>query len=207
MITGRDNPALFSYQPLNTLMVVFLLQFIIFECLMDLKDYFQLGTIVRSHGVRGDLVLYLDVDEPNSYKSMKSLFLEDSNGLKEYNITAIRINANLATVHLNGIPDRNTSDLYLKKKVFLPVKSLPPLKEKQFYFHEVIGFTLLDKKAGNLGSITNVYELPQHPVLAIELNSKEVLIPAVADFIIHINRENKTVEMDLPEGLIDVYLS
>ena len=174
---------------------------------MDLKDYFQLGSIIRSHGVRGDLVIYLDADEPNSYKSIKSLFLEESAGLKEYTITTIRINANLATVHLNGIPDRNTSDLYIKKKVFLPIQSLPPLKEKQFYFHEVIGFTLLDKNAGNLGPITNVYELPQHPVLAIEINNKEVLIPAVADFIIHVSRENKTVEMDLPDGLIDVYTS
>ena len=172
---------------------------------MNLKDYFQLGSIVRSHGVKGDLVIYLDVDEPLSYKKMKTLFIDESGELNEKKITAIRINANLATVHLEGIEDRNTSDLYIKKNVFLPIDLLPPLKERQFYFHEVIGFTLTDEKSGDLGPILNVYELPQHPVLAIKINNREVLIPAVPDFIISINRENKTVKMNLPDGLLDVY--
>jgi 16S rRNA processing protein RimM len=176
-----------------------------FVTIMNLKDYFQLGSIVRSHGVKGDLVIYLDVDNPASYKNMKSLFIDESGELKEWKVTSCRINSNLATVHLNGIEDRNTSDLFAKKNVFLPIQTLPPLKDKQFYFHEVIGFTLSDEKAGDLGPIINVYELPQHPVLAIELNNREVLIPAVPEFIISVNREKKTVQMNLPDGLLDIY--
>lgn len=172
---------------------------------MRLKDCYQLGTIIRSHGVKGDVVIYLDVDEPSGYKKIKSVFLIEGDELKEWKLNSIRISDKLATVHLNGINDRNTSDLYIKKEVFLPVELLPSLKDKQFYFHEIIGFKLVDKSKGDLGPVTNVYELPQHPVLAIQYQNQEVLIPAVPDFIIAIDRERKTIEMDLPDGLIEIY--
>ena len=169
------------------------------------KDYFQLGTIIRSHGIKGDLVIYLDADNPSSYKKLKSVFLKDGDELKEWKIVSGRVLGQLATFHFAGIEDRNTSDLMIKKEVFLPLKMLSPLKEKQFYFHEVIGFQISDKNAGALGEVLQVHELPQHPVLAILFKGKEVLIPAVPDFIINVNRENKTIDMDLPDGLLDIY--
>ena len=171
------------------------------------KDYFQLGTIIRSHGIKGDLVIYLDADNPSSYKKLKSVFLKDGDELKEWKIVSGRVLGQLATFHFAGIEDRNTSDLMIKKEVFLPLKMLTPLKEKQFYFHEVIGFQITDMKAGALGEVTQVYELPQHPVLAIHYQNKEILIPAVPEFILHVDREKKIIEMDLPDGLLDIYIA
>ena len=171
------------------------------------KDYFQLGTIIRSHGIKGDLVIYLDADNPSSYKKLEAVFLKEDGQLKEWKVASVRVQGQLATVHFNGIEDRNTSDLMIKREVFLPLKQLNPLKEKQFYFHEVIGFQITDMKAGALGEVTQVYELPQHPVLAIHYQNKEILIPAVPEFILHVDREKKIIEMDLPDGLLDIYIA
>lgn len=174
---------------------------------MDLSNYFQLGKIIRSHGVKGDLVIFLDVDDPSAYKKLKSVFYKEADELKELQITSIRINAQLATVHCTGIEDRNTSNLYIKKEVLLPIDKLPKLKDDRFYFHEIIGFRLMDKNLGDLGPISNVYEMPQHPILAIIYKEREVLIPAVKDFIIEVDRNNQVIKMELPDGLIDVYLA
>jgi 16S rRNA processing protein RimM len=169
------------------------------------SNFFELGTIIRSHGIKGEVVIYVDADEPKRYGKLKTLFLSDGTEYIEKNIISMRINDNLATVMLEGVTDRNTSDLYIKKKVYLPVDMLPSLNEKQFYFHEVIGFTVTDLTIGSIGEITNVYELPQHPVIAVIYKGKEVLIPATSHFIIAVNRKDKVLEMDLPDGLLEVY--
>ena len=86
---------------------------------MDWKDYYQLGTIARPHGVKGDVIIYLDVDEPGSYKNLKSVFFKEGDVLNERTITAIKVNDKLATVHFAGVDDRNAAELILKKEIFL----------------------------------------------------------------------------------------
>ena len=64
---------------------------------------------------------------------------------------------------------------------------------------------MVDINVGDLGPIVNIYEMPQHPILAIEYKNNEVLIPAVPDFIVKIDREKRIIEMELPEGLLEIY--
>jgi 16S rRNA processing protein RimM len=173
---------------------------------MSDSSLFELGTIIRSHGIKGDLVIYIATEDPKHFRNLKSLLVESGSDKKEMKITSIRFKDNLATVHLEGIEDRNTSDLFLKKKVFIPQENLPEPDGKNFYFHEIIGFNIHDKTLGDIGTITDVFEMPQHAVLSIFYKDKEALIPAASDFIIKIDRKNKILLMDLPEGLLDVYL-
>ncbi|MEP7264866.1 MAG: ribosome maturation factor RimM, partial [Bacteroidota bacterium] len=159
---------------------------------------FELGTVTRSHGIKGELVIYITSEDPKHFRNLKSLLMESEGGTREMKITALRFKDNLATVKLEGINDRNTSDLYIKKKVYLPAEQLPEPGGKDFYFHEVIGFNIHDKTLGDIGTITDVFEMPQHPVLSIIYKEKEALIPATPDFILKIDRKNKILKMDLP---------
>jgi 16S rRNA processing protein RimM len=169
------------------------------------ESLFELGTIIRSHGIKGDMVIYIVMDDPSHFSGLKNIQINSGDALKAWKVTSIRFKEREATVHLQGIDDRNTSDLYLKKKVFVQKEDLPEPGEKQFYIHEITGYTVTDKTLGDVGVINDVYELPQHPVLAVIYNEKEALIPASADFIVKIDRKNKIILMDLPEGLLDIY--
>jgi 16S rRNA processing protein RimM len=171
-------------------------------------DYFHLGYIVRTHGVKGDFIVMLESDTPERYKSLKVVYLEIEEVLKEYNITKISIKAKekSAYLHLQGIEDMTTAENYLKFQLYLPLSSLPKLKGKKFYFHEVMGFIVVDKTLGALGPITSIFDRTEQPVIELEYQDKKVLFPLHPDLLIKIDREAKEFHVDLPEGLVAIYL-
>ena len=90
--------------------------------------------------------------------------------------------------------------------VYLPLKMLPKLKGDKFYFHEVIGFEIEDKRLGIVGIIQSVNDSAAQPLFEVLKGDIEILIPMIDQFLVKIDRANKKVLMDLPEGLIEMYL-
>ena len=92
------------------------------------------------------------------------------------------------------------------KEIFLPIGELPKLEGKKFYYHEVNGFQVEDIRHGKIGEIKYINDqTPQH-LFVINSNDKEVLIPINDDFILELDRINETIKMDLPEGLLKIYI-
>jgi 16S rRNA processing protein RimM len=91
--------------------------------------------------------------------------------------------------------------------LFLPLNKLPQLAEDQFYYHEIIGYRLVDAALGALGEVTDVYELPQQAVIAMNYQGKEVLVPISDEIVLKANHTRKELEVNLPEGLLDIYLA
>jgi len=83
---------------------------------------------------------------------------------------------------------------------------LPKLDGNKFYFHEVIGFTVVDLKFGEVGSIVHINDKAAQPLFEIDRDGKDVFIPMIDDFIKKVDRVNKKIEVETPEGLIDLYL-
>jgi 16S rRNA processing protein RimM len=105
--------------------------------------------------------------------------------------------------------DIHTSDeaaIYTGREMYLPLDSLPPLKGKKFYYHEVKGFSVIDAKHGNIGTLVKVMELPRQSMLQINFGEKEILIPLVDEVIVKVDRKKKEIHIRAPEGLIDFYL-
>lgn len=171
-------------------------------------DHFQLGTLLRTHGVKGDFIAALDTDSPARYKKLNLVYVEIDEVLKEYNISRISVKEKerSATLHLVGIEDMTTAENYLKCRLFLPLSLLPKLRGKKFYYHEVPGFIVSDKKLGELGPITTVYDRAEQPVIEFEYKGKQVLFPCHDKLIVKIDRENRIFYTDLPDGLVDLYL-
>ena len=92
-------------------------------------------------------------------------------------------------------------------KLWLPLSELPELEDAQFYFHDVIGFQVVDETEGPLGTVENFYELPQQDVLAMRYQGQEVLIPVVDELVSHADMETRQLFVNLPEGLLDIYLN
>lgn len=176
---------------------------------MDIHPgYFQLGSLVKTHGVKGDFIAILDSDSPSRYRALRVVYLEVGDILKEYTLSRISLKpkSQTATLHLDGIEDRTTAEGYLKYRLFLPLDMLPALKGKKFYFHEVIGFTVVDHNHGTLGPITTVYERSSQPVIECMHKGKQILFPVHDDLIVKIDRKAQCFHVDLPEGLIAIYL-
>jgi len=174
---------------------------------MNKNECFNLGYVARRVGNHGELGFVLDVDDASRYRKLESVFIEIGNSLVPFFIKKIGIKGQNATVSLEGIDDIRKAEELLKCSLYLPLSFLPPLKGKKFYLHEIAGYTAVDKQFGEVGTITGVMDLPMQTVLQIQREGNEILIPAREEFIVRIDREKKIMELDAPEGLIELYLS
>jgi len=169
------------------------------------EGFYRVGFFSRTHGVRGNLVLQLDVDDPKRYGKIKAVHLMVNGLLVSYAMTAIKVTAKTAIVTLQDISTVEAAEPLVGLDAFLPLNELPKLPGNQLYFHEAIGMMVSDLNEGLLGKITNIVDLPEQPVAVVDFNGKELLFPFLTRFITKVDRESKELTVDLPAGLVDIY--
>lgn len=175
---------------------------------MRKEDCFYLGKIVRKHSFKGEVVIKLDTDEPELYKNMESVYVEFGSNLVPFFIEKSSLHkGNQLRVQFEDVYSEEEADSILKCGIYLPLDLLPKLSGDKFYFHEVIGFNVLDANYGDVGTIVHINDKAAQPLFEIDNNGKEVFIPMIDDFIKKVDRANKTIEVETPEGLIELYLN
>jgi len=170
------------------------------------EGYFFLGRIIRTHGYKGGLKAVLDVDEPKEYRELDVVFVDMKGHLVPWMIEDIHLERNKANIKLKDLNTQEAAEKLVHHAMYLPVELLPKLRGNKFYYHEVIGFKVHDIARGDLGIIDRVVELPNNPLLAIQFDEKEILLPINDDIIVKVDRKKKLIEVKAPEGLIDIYL-
>ena len=173
---------------------------------MTKNECFNLGYIAKRVGNHGDLAFVLDVDNPGNYQKLESVFVEINNALVPFFIKKLQLRGKTAVVSIEGIDTIEKAEEIIKSSLYLPLSFLPKLKGKKFYFHEMPGYTVIDKTHGEIGIIEKILDFPQQLIFQIKNGDIEILIPAKEEFIISINRTDKRIELNAPEGLIDIYL-
>ena len=174
---------------------------------MNKNDCFFLGHVAKIHGFKGEVSIKLDVDAPGNYYRLESVFIEINEKLVPFFIDRIDIrDKGFAIVKINGIDTEEKAQDLVHTELYLPLNLLPPLKGNKFYYHEVAGFRVIDKNRGDIGIIEQVLDFPHQAVLQVMLNEKEILIPVNDEVINKVDRQNKTVEVTAPEGLIEIYI-
>lgn len=175
---------------------------------MDLKDSIYIGQIVKLHGYKGGVSLFLDVTHPEEYMDMESFFIEIDGILTPFFVESFKLkNKGFAAVKFQGVDSEQEARSLLKKKVFIPETELRELDESNFYDHEVIGFEVEDVVKGEIGKVTAIADLKQNPLLVIEFKDKEILLPIFDGLIVKVDRKLKRLKVKAPDGLIDLYLN
>lgn len=171
------------------------------------ENCFFLGKIVKTSGLKGDLSVFLDVDNPDDYAGLDSVFVERKRSLVPYFIESVQIRNNGAVFHFEDMDTLEEAQELVGCNLYLPLDVLPPLEGNRFYYHEVIGFTVEDVHYGTLGVLREINDNSSQVILCIDHPSgKEVMIPLVDQFLVEVDREGRKLKVAAPEGLVDFYL-
>lgn len=174
---------------------------------MRKEDCFYLGKIVSKFSFKGELLIKLDTDDPEHYLEMESVFVEYRKKLVPFFIDKSSLQkSELLRVKFEDIDTEEDAEDLLKREVYLPLDQLPALEADQFYYHEIIGYQSIDKNFGEIGTLTGVNTNTAQALFEIDHQGKQILIPLNDDFISNIDKENKVIYLDVPEGLIEMYL-
>lgn len=174
---------------------------------MRKEDCFYLGKIVSKYSFKGELLIKLDADEPELYQNMESVFVSLRDSLVPYFITQCSLHkSSLLRVRFEEVNDEAAANKMMGAALYLPLTLLPKLTGNKFYYHEIIGFKLLDQIHGNIGEITGVNDTVSQALFIAKKEGKELLIPITDQIITKVDRENQTIEVRTPDGLVALYL-
>jgi len=175
---------------------------------MRKEDCFYLGKIVSKYSFRGEVLVKLDTDEPEIYENMESVFVALRNNLVPFFISKCRLHKSaLLRIDFEELNSEDDADKIMGAELYLPLSFLPKLTGNKFYFHEVIGFKVIDEVHGDIGIIQSVNDTTSQALFEILKGDIQLLIPINDNIITKVDRENKTILVTTPEGLVDLYLS
>jgi len=167
---------------------------------------YLLGYIVKSHGTKGQLMFYLDVDYPEDYEDLESVFVEIKGELVPYFVENFNLQKqSRAIVQLEEVDTMEKAQSLVGSPLHMPLDTLEELEDDQFYYHEIKGFEVIDEHRGRLGVVKEVYSVSTQNLLVLDHNGIEVLIPIVEDIVLKADRKKNQVLVNLPDGLLEVY--
>ncbi len=174
---------------------------------MQKENCFYLGKIVKKYSFKGELLAKLDTDEPELYSKLESVFVEKHKNLIPFFIEKSSLHkSTLLRIKFEDINTEADADSLLGSHLYLPLDLLPKLSENKFYYHEIIGFTIKDISFGEVGIATGVNDATAQVLIEIDREGTQILIPLIDKFIKEVDRSTKTILLDVPVGLIEIYL-
>lgn len=171
---------------------------------MEIADCFKIGYVQKTHGLKGEVTVALEIGAPEEMDAITSIFLEVKGRLIPYFIDAISLKGDKAFVKFEDVDSSEQANQLKGASLYLPKAVRPKTKRGEFYNDEIIGFVVNDASAGKLGTVVRVENEEINPLLIVQQEEKEISIPINAPFILSVNKSVKKIEVDLPEGLLDL---
>lgn len=167
----------------------------------------KIGTLTKPHGIAGEVLLRIlpqwQVYTPNpSY-----LFIELQGEQVPFQLNSFRIKNDLEwLILIDTVNSTEDAQKLQGSDVYLNVEELGKVSKETNDTRSIAGYSVTDKNFGSLGKVKRIAEIHNNPLLEIEYNEKEILIPFQEDFILSIDKEKQTILLNTPPGLIDLYL-
>lgn len=171
------------------------------------EEAFYIGYFTKTKGLKGELQLYFEFD---AYEDLElDVVFADVNGkMVPFFVEKHKLYPNnTGLFYFEDLDHIDKAQALVKKKVYMPLSKMPERDEADFTYEDLVGFTVTDETHGELGEILEVNEYPQQFVATVLYKEKEILFPLNEDMIVEIDEDEKTLLVDLPEGLLDLYLN
>lgn len=162
---------------------------------MEKEKYLEAGKIVNTHGVRGEVKIMPWADSPEFLQKIKTLYV----GGEAVKVTASRVHKGAVLAKLEGVDDVNAA-MALKNKVVHISRKDVKLPRGSFFIADIIGARVVTEDGTELGTLADVMEMPAQNIYLVK-GEREIMIPAVEEFILKTDVKNGVITVRLIEGM------
>lgn len=174
---------------------------------MKIEEAYYIGYITKTKGLKGEVQLYFEYDAPELL-DLDVVFAEINGKLVPFFVSSYKLQTNsTGNFYFDDVDHIDKAQVLVKKKIYIPLTKLPDREDEEFHFKDLKGYMVSDENHGELGEVIEVNEYPQQFVATVLYQNKEVLFPLHEDMIVEIDEDERTLLIELPEGLLDVYLN
>jgi len=172
---------------------------------MSHPDHVYLGYFSRTRGLKGELQLFFEYEAYDELE-LESIFVEMDGKLVPFFIEQIKVHPNsTAFLFLEEYDHLDKVQSLLRKKVYYPQSLVPERDPDDFRLTDLKGYQVIDLQHGALGIIIEIHDFPQQMVASVAFEGKELLFPLNEDLMLNIDSDTKRLEVDLPDGLVEMY--
>lgn len=167
------------------------------------SEIFQVGVVTATHGLRGDLKVRPLSPDSDSLLNAELVFLaRPGEEPREFVPVRATRHKNSILLRLEGLDHISKVEGLVKSQVFMRFSDLQELPEDEYYWHELEGMRVTDRRCGDLGTVREMFTTAAHDVLVVQGPHGEVLIPLVDEMVVGVDQQERHIEVDLPEGLV-----
>jgi 16S rRNA processing protein RimM len=172
-----------------------------------MEKWFNVGKIVNTHGIRGEVRVISRTDFPEErYKKGNTLyiFMEKSKEPIEVTVKSHRVHKSFDLLMFEGYDNINLVEKFKGAMLKVPESQLGELDEGEYYFHEIIGCTVVTEEGETIGTVKEILTPGANDVWVVKRNNgKEVLIPYIEDVVKNVDVDKKTITIRPMEGLLE----
>ncbi|MEB3749543.1 ribosome maturation factor RimM [Geobacillus sp. FSL W8-0032] len=171
-----------------------------------MERWFNVGKIVNTHGIRGEVRVISRTDFPEKrYKKGNKLYIfrERDNEPIEVTVKSHRVHKSFDLLSFEGYDSINEVEPFKGAMLKVPESQLGELDEGEYYFHEIIGCTVVTEGGETIGAVTEILTPGANDVWVVRReDGSDVLIPYIEEVVIHVDPEQKTIVIRPMEGLL-----
>ncbi|UTX16192.1 ribosome maturation factor RimM [Bacillus velezensis] len=169
--------------------------------------WFNVGKIVNTHGIKGEVRVISKTDfAEERYKPGNTLYLFAEGVCEPIKVTvsAHRLHKQFHLLQFKEMPSLNEVEHLRNMVIKVPEEDLGELEEDEFYFHEIIGCEVVSEDGELIGTVKEILTPGANDVWVVaRKGKKDALIPYIASVVKDININEKKIKIHVMEGLID----
>jgi 16S rRNA processing protein RimM len=169
------------------------------------KDFFLVGKTLKSHGTAGQLRIMIEERLTSYVKSGLFVFFDIDGSRVPFKVKGVEEGQHFV-ISLEDVDGRQESDKLAGKEFWVPIEQVKPRHQKspRNIKAKWEDYTILDEKTGSAFPILRTEEFPQQLMAIVDVNGKEILIPLHEQLIVDIDKDQKIIRMEIPEGLLEL---
>ena len=168
-----------------------------------MEEYFEIGQIVNTSGLKGILKIKPFTDDIKKFSNLKTIYIKTKNGLTEFKIEQVRYVKNMVMLKLAGIDTVEEAEKYRNLYIKVIRDQEEELEEGSYYIIDILGCKVNTDANQELGKVIDVFQTGSNDVYVVkDEQGKQILLPAIKQVIKNVDIKNKIITVHLLEGLV-----
>ncbi len=168
-----------------------------------MNDYFVIGKIVNTQGIRGDVRILPQTDDVTRFEKLETVEIFRGNETRKLTIEKVWYHKNFVVIKFEEIETMNDAEKIKDFLVRIDRKDAVPLDEDEYFITDLIGVKVITDENETLGTIKDVIVTGANDVYVVKTDGKDVLLPAIKQCILNVDMEKREMLIHLMKGLID----
>ena len=169
-------------------------------------DLVMIGEVVKPHGIKGEIKVYLFSEKPQNFKHYKEIFLRgpSESSTESFKVVKSREQGKLSILQLEKIETREAAEDLQGRNIWINKADLPALDSGEYYWQQLNGLIVVTDEGQEIGRVTKLFNTTAHDIMIVASRGHEFMIPVQSDIIRDIDEQGGKIIISPPPGLLDI---